>query len=320
MKTFLVKTTLFAFVIIAILCMALFWITNQTVSEDSQVGAIPDRHTILINTPSPKIVFVGGSNLSFGLDSSRIVEELRMPVVDTGINGGIGLRYMMNDVLPYVKKNDIVVLVPEYSNFYTPVYYGNIELVSILFDVFPQGKQFISIQQWLYLAPYMFRYAVDKIEHIPSNLINKFNPKPKPKTKTIDVYHRYSFNKFGDAYIHWNKASEIVSCANKSSGKETVNASVLSEIKEFKNNLQKKDAKLIILPPAYQECSFNNQEYIINQIATQLNENNLAYLTSPLRYRFSDNLIYNTTYHLNKQGVDLRTGRVIEDLRMQIRK
>jgi hypothetical protein len=315
MKTFLIKTTLFAFVLIAILWMAFFWIQNPAVNE-SLLGALPDKHALLKNAQSPKIVFVGGSNLSFGLDSRRISEEFQMPVVNMGIHGGIGLRYMMNDVLPYVKKNDVIILVPEYDQFYSQVYYGNVELVSILFDIFPQGKQFISIRQWQILAPYVFKYSGTKIKTIPMILISKF----MPKSKIIGIYDRHSFNNFGDAYIHWDKASEIVSCSGKCSGKETVNAFAFSEIKEFKNHLQKSGAELIILPPVYQECSFNNQQYIINKIETHLKENKLAYLTPPLRYRFADNLIYNTTYHLNKQGVDLRTDRVIEDLRMRIRK
>lgn len=315
MKTFLIKTTLFVFVLLTILCMALFWIKNPSVSE-SLLGALPDKHMSLKNAQSPKIVFVGGSNLSFGLDSRRISEEFQMPVVNMGIHAGIGLRYMMNDVLPYVKKNDVIVLVPEYVFFYSPFYYGNIELISILFDIFPEGKQFISIQQWQALTSYVLKYAATKIKNIPNNLINKF----KHKSTTIGVYDKHSFNNFGDAYIHWNKASEIVSCSGKCSGKETVNAFVLSDIKEFKNNLHKKGAELIILPPAYQECSFNNEQYIINQIETQLKESNLAYLTPPSRYRFADNFIFNTPYHLNKKGVDLRTAKVIEDLRMRILK
>ncbi len=315
MKTFLIKIVFFTFIIIAILCVALFWIKNPDVNE-SLMGALPDKHKLLKNAQSPKIVFVGGSNLSFGLDSSRISDEFQMPVVNMGIMSSIGLRYMMNDVLPYIKKNDVVVLVSEYSEFYSPEYYGEIGLVAILFDIFPQGKQFISIQQWQKLAPYVFKYSAIKIKNIPLSLVNKF----MPKSTTIGIYDRQSFNNFGDAYIHWDKPSKIVSCDKKGSGEETVNAFVFSEIKEFKNHLQKKDAELIMLPPVYQECSFNNQQYIINQIETQLKENNLAYLTAPLRYRFADFLFYNTPYHLNKQGVDLRTDRVIEDLRMRIRK
>lgn len=295
--------------------MSLFWIKNQSINE-STLGSLPDKHMLLENAKSPKIIFVGGSNLPYSLDSSRISEEFQMPVVNMGINAGIGLRYMMYDTLPFVKKNDVVVLIPEYEHFYSSVYYGNMDLVPILFDIFPQGKQFISIQQWQKLAPYVFKYAAKKIVNIPRNLINKY----EPKSTIIGDDERRSFNNFGDVNTHWGKESKIVGCSKKSAGQEKVNEFVLSDIKKLKNNLQKRGAYLVLLPPAYQECSFNNQQYIINKIETKLKETELAYLTAPLLSRFSDNLFYDSTYHLTKQGVDLRTTRVIEDLRKQIRK
>lgn len=314
-KTFLIKTTLFTSLVIAILCMSLFLITNPLANENV-VGALPDKHKLLKNSKSPKIVFVGGSNLSFGLDSARIAEEFQMAVVNMGMDAGLGLRYMMNDLMPFVNKHDVVILVPEYEQFYTQVYYGNMELIPILFDIFPPGRQYISIEQWLRLAPYVFKYAGAKIKKIPSILANKYKPKPT----TIGILDRNSFNNFGDTYIHWNKSGEIVNCQEKCSGGEEVNKFVLLEIKEFKRYLQDKGAELLILPPVLQECSFNNQQFIINKIETQLRENKLAYLSPPFRYSFADNFIYNTVYHLNKQGVDLRTARVIEDLRMRIMK
>ena len=232
-----------------------------------------------------------------------------------GIDAGIGLQYMMNDVLPYIKKNDIIVLVPEYEHFYKPTYYGETSLVSILFDVFPQGKQFISVQQWLNLLPYVFIYSATKIKLIPRIFIKR----QMAKSTIVGIYDRYSFNNFGDAYIHWDKASEIVNCGEKSSGKETVNPFAIGGIKEFKNNLQKKGAKLIMLPPVYQECTFNNKQYVVSKIQSQLKDNKLEYLTPPLRYMFADNLFYNSVNYLNKQGVDLRTARVIEDLTVRLR-
>lgn len=315
MKTFLLKTTLLGFVLIAILCIGLFCIKNPYVEEDL-LWALPYKHTLLKNTQSPKIVFVGGSNLSFGLDSRRISEAFEMPVVNMGIHGGIGLRYMMNDVLPYVKKDDVVVLVPEYKQFYTSLYYGNNALVSILFDIFPQGIQFISIKHWYKLAPHVIRSATTRIVNIPNGLINRLKPGSTP----IGDYDRHSFNNFGDTYTHWHKKNKIVSCSKKCSGEETVDEFVLSEIKEFRSHLQRNGAELIVLPPIYQECSFNNQQYIIKKIETQLKGNKISYLTDPLRYKFADCLFYDSIHHLNKRGVDLRTTRVIEDLRMRIRK
>jgi len=310
MKRFLLRCILFTLLLGAVLCAALFWVKNPVAGE-SVLGALPDKHELLEKAPSPKIIFVGGSNLSFGLDSERISEAFHMPVVNTGIHGGIGLKYMMSDVLPYVRKNDIVVLAPEYAYFHDLIYYGEIELVSVLFDVFPEGRQFISLHQWERLAPSVLRYAATKIMDIPLGVVRSLMGQPK----TTDIYRRQSFNRFGDAVAHWNKPNEIVVCAEKCSGKETVNPDVLADIHEFKSNVQKTGALLIMLPPVYQECSFNHREFIINRIEYELRKNGPAYMASPLRYRLPDGYFLNTPYHLNKKGVDLRTTMMIEDLK-----
>lgn len=317
MKTFLVKIILFAFVIMTILCVALFWV-KYPFPYETCLGALPDKHALLKNAQSPKIVFVGGSSSSFGLDSRRIAEAFHMPVVNMGIHYNMGLRYMMQDILPYIGENDVIVLAPEYIHFHTEAYYGGDVLVWILFDIFPQGKKHVSCRQWQKIAFHVIKYATLKIANIPDTIKRKF--RPKPKAAAINIYGRDSFNDYGDAYIHWDKPKEIVGCALKVSGKETVNEFVMLGIKEFQKQVQKKGAVLIMLPPPYQECSFNNEYFLINQIETKLKENNLGYLTPPSRYKFADDFIFNGAYHLNKQGVDLRTTRIIEDLRTQIRK
>ena len=40
----------------------------------------------------------------------------------------------------------------------------------------------------------------------------------------------------------------------------------------------------------------------------------------PERYKIPNNMMYNTPYHLTKEGVDLRTQRLIEDLSQAINK
>ena len=39
----------------------------------------------------------------------------------------------------------------------------------------------------------------------------------------------------------------------------------------------------------------------------------------PERYRMNDSLMFDTTYHLSKKGVDLRTQLLIEDIKKSIK-
>lgn len=80
---------------------------------------IAGRHAL-----PPRIIFVGGSNLAFGLDSQRIKDSLNINVINYGLHAGIGLKYMVDDISTYARKGDIIVFAPEYSHFYSGLAYG----------------------------------------------------------------------------------------------------------------------------------------------------------------------------------------------------
>ena len=53
---------------------------------------------------------------------------------------------------------------------------------------------------------------------------------------------------------------------------------------------------------------------MIMTVDEELKRNALGFSSSTLRYRFPDTYFFNSYYHPNKKGVDLRTKLVIEDL------
>jgi hypothetical protein len=44
-------------------------------------------------------------------------------------------------------------------------------------------------------------------------------------------------------------------------------------------------------------------------------EKNFTVLGTPERYMMPDSLMFNSSYHPNKKGVDIRTSRLIEDIK-----
>ena len=62
--------------------------------QDGYLQAYNKKCQLLEDTPSPRIIFVGGSNLAFGLDSQRIKDSLNINVINYGLHAGIGLKYM----------------------------------------------------------------------------------------------------------------------------------------------------------------------------------------------------------------------------------
>src|SRR5690349_24986573 len=46
---------------------------------------------LLENTPSPRIILIGGSNVSFGIDARLMQQTLGIPVINDGLHAGLGL-------------------------------------------------------------------------------------------------------------------------------------------------------------------------------------------------------------------------------------
>ncbi|HEX7413143.1 MAG TPA: hypothetical protein VF411_03775, partial [Bacteroidia bacterium] len=197
MKPFLNKVLLFLMLVLAVLFYSLFFIPDKA-AQESVLASIKTKHDLLQKTASPKIIFTGGSNVSFGLDSKTIMDSLKMPVINTAIHGGLGLEFMVNNVKPYIHKGDVVILVPEYENFYTDNFYGEMELVSLLFDIEPQERESVDATQWIHLTKYILPYSAKKIKNRFTELFQK-----EKVSKEIDIYAKQSFNQYGDTYTHW---------------------------------------------------------------------------------------------------------------------
>ena len=55
----------------------------------------------------------------------------------------------------------------------------------------------------------------------------------------------------------------------------------------------------------------------IRKVESEYRKHDFMVLGAPDRYRMHDSLMYDTSYHLNKTGVDYRTELLIEDLKIE---
>lgn len=65
----------------------------------------------------PKVIFVGGSNLRFGLDADALSRDLGMPVINYGLHASLGIDVIADRAALVIKPGDIVVYAPELSHF-----------------------------------------------------------------------------------------------------------------------------------------------------------------------------------------------------------
>ncbi|MBW4361122.1 hypothetical protein [Flavobacterium taihuense] len=285
----------FGFIVLAILLPATPRATKSLLFSSIK------KDSLLKYTKSPRIIFVGGSNLSFGLNSQLIKDSLRKNPINTAIHASLTLKFMLDNSIKFVKKGDVVVLVPEYSHFYSDYDRGSEELLRIIFDVNLSKISLLSSKQLFNIIPYMPKLAITKLK--PSEYLNIIDSK---------VYSVNSFNDYGDTFSHWGMKRENF---KSKAVKGEYNTVVLENIKAYALEIEKKGAQLFVSFPGYQDVSFMKSINSIHRVEMEYRKNDFIVLGTAERYKIPDAMMFNTPYHLNKDGVDYRTQLLIEDLK-----
>jgi hypothetical protein len=171
-------------------CIAIVWFTP--IDRANYLAAIKDKHRLLKSTTGPRIIFIGGSNLAFGLDSSIIQKETGYNVVNMGLHAGLGIRYMINEVKADLRDGDIMVLIPEYKYNLN----GKNTLLELLL-FFPEGFSYLDVPHYKKI-----------IEEFPVTLRRRFEGYleflllGKSVKKYHPIYNRKAFNRYGDITGH----------------------------------------------------------------------------------------------------------------------
>ena len=304
-KEFIRKTSLFILILFLIILTGSFLPTTPRASK-SLLFAKLNKDKALQETPSPRILFVGGSNLSFGLNSQKVKDSLGLNPINTAIHAKIGLSYMLSSTEQYVEKGDIIVLVPEYDQFYEKSEECSTELFRTIMDVQRSDIKLLNNEKYMSFFLNTFRYA-----------ISKFIPTEYFFLSESDIYSVNSFNNYGDVFTHWGMPKEYFAPYGKTFDKN-FNESKMNDLIEFKEQIEKKGARLFVSFPSFQDISFENSLERIERVHKEFQNKKLNILGTPERYKMADSLMFNTPYHLNKNGVEYRTQLLIEDIKNEL--
>lgn len=293
MKRFIVRILIF----VVLLAIYLAWqVITIDIHPSNYMQGYRLKCELLENTESPRIIFVGGSNLAFGLDSKRIEDSLKINVVNYGLHAGIGLIFMLDDVSGYVRQGDILVIAPEYNHFYESI---NIETFTYVQAIAHWKKlHLLDFYQWMKLMkglPVLFAYT-------------------SPSSPHEGVYSYSSFNEYGDVVGHWGKEGKgdlivipkvIDVPFDKKFGKY-----FLRKV----NELDEK-CKVVVIPPICRETAYQVMKNNIDEIADFLEQGSHPFIVHPCEHVLPDEYAYDTDYHMNYKGVQKYTSFVIEELK-----
>lgn len=287
-------------------------------ADDDYLAAVLEKDRLIRTTASPKIILVGGSNLAFGIDSKEMQDSLGMSVVNMGLYAKLGLRYMLAQVKPYIKTGDVVIVVPEYDQFYGDFANGDNTLNTALLyapaDRIPDFIRSYSIVD-VVLRPRVenARRAFLRAAAAAIGREKQFFP-----PDTNPVYNRHSFNEYGDVVSHRNR---------KGLNPDSIYVKPLPPMKDFNaktlrdlNGIDEK-AKSVKAHAYFMFPSYIDRSYVINVAAIDSLRRKVAagssmpIIGAPTDFVYPKNYFFDTRYHLTWDGRAVRTRKMIDTLR-----
>lgn len=274
---------------------------------------IRTKHQRAASIEGPKIIFAGGSNLAYGLDSEMIEDSLAIPVVNLGLHGGLGVPFMVDQADLVAQKGDIIVFSIEYF-----VGNGDYRLLQETCSIFPElapikpysWKKEILSHLEVTKERWMVYLGTPDAPHEPQVLVSEYEHQ-----YILDNGISPHFNKYGDYIAHlgmesWysRKPDQLKNQYRYWDGIETLN--------DFSAQAREKGVHLFFSYAPLSKTSYEIEAKAIQRLHRDMQDDlDIELLDRPEDFVFEDSLLYDRECHLIREGRATRTQRVIQHLR-----
>lgn len=279
------------------------------------------KHRRLAELTSRKIVLVGGSNVSYGVDSKLIERATHCPVVNMGMNGYFGVRYMLEEVRSKINPGDIVVLSFEHDNLYKTVD-GTPTAHMAIAKAYPQVFEYLSLEQKLRAIAAIPTIARAKILRLLSEGIHAVKRPFTGKSYAQDgpanmdeIESLKSFTPEGDIVAHlgvvWPGTREEAVVPNGA----TINPEMIALMRSFAEEMQTRGVPVIVSYTPFMRDNYGKLQGDLAQLDAMIKASPpLIAPSPPSAFVYDQDLFFDTVYHLNERGRPVRTQTLIDDL------
>ncbi|MBP5777113.1 MAG: hypothetical protein J6W56_06130 [Prevotella sp.] len=304
MKRFIYKILLFLFAFIAINALLQFSIPKDKNGYHCEYN---HKVELLEKTPSPRIIFIGGSNIPFGINSKTLKDSLHIDIVNFGLHAGIGIRYPLVDYLDYARKGDIAVIQMEYANYFTG---GNGEpesLLPLMVATNWRNVGRLNFYQWRNILVGVPQVTVLNLKRVLNYTTTKsFDT---PSENEIFAYVKSGFNELGDEVGHF-KYPNIVEPPLRKVEDRTVDSGFMVWLADMIQQYEQRGAKVVMLPPV---CINTHFKTLYNSgISEALDKIHHPYIVDPHDMVLDDSCAFNSGYHMNSEGIRQNTSNIIK--------
>lgn len=297
------RNIVFLLKLVAAICLLAGYIYHVLPQyENGYNASLIDKVERLESIDEPKIVLLGHSSLAFGIDSERIEEAFGMPVVNMGLHGGNGNAFHEEMAKYNVAQGDIYIIchsdydddnvIQDAMTAWSSIE-NHLNLWKILRvnDIGTMAKAFP-----IYLKHCLGYHSAGTGNQDPGGL-----------------YARSAFNEYGDVALlregnQYTFEGEVVPPG--------IGDAAVDRINELNGYLARRGATLLVAgyPIGNGNVTAEAAEFeaFQEQLADRLD---CPVISNYVDYMFDYRYFYDTNLHLNTEGVALRTGQLISDIK-----
>ena len=299
-----------ACVISAILVMfifGVFFIGSQY--ENDYNASLLDKSARLKAINTPKIILVGNSNLSFGMDSNMLENVMNMPVVNLGLHGGLGNAFHENIAKLNINSGDIIIVC--HSTYSDDSRITDITLCWVTLEYHKDLWEILRPEDYPYMVMAFPKYWFNSLKHLITRAISSQD------ADNVSAYRRRSFNKYGDVVIKpdINKPENEIFWPGREKLPE-INDICVSRLNELNQYAKERGADLLVAgyPISHGIYSPPDEGYV--KFQKELEEKLDCEIISDFRdYFMPYSCFYDFTLHLNEEGTRRRTEQLIRDIK-----
>jgi len=310
MKNFLLRLSVFLLLQATLLFAQVIIYFHSSVRGVEYESATVDKHNLLSHQPSPRIIFVGGSNVGWGLDSNAFLERFGLNPVNMGLDVDLGLDFMLNEVKESARTGDVIVISPEYEHFEESYLGGNYQhLFKVLYERPASAR---------YLAASNFSNLLDQGLILTGDLtrfsLQIFTGGNKP-TASSDSPRRESFNNLGDEISHYYRPRRVPTYPLELNPSNSSIERVIRRLNLFNSFCRNRAVAVYFSFPSLSDDGYERNREAIQRVESLLRARlTIPLINTPHQMVFPRAHLSDGYYHLDRTGTYTRTQRVLEEL------
>lgn len=280
----------------------LIWVAEAKAKKDNNIKAAAGR----------KIVINSGSNALFGIRSKDMEDALHMPAYNMALHAGLGLDFVLAESKEVLNSGDIVILPLEHELLTNDTFSW---ITKLAFDFYrryersdvgriPPGDQARFLLQ----------------TNLFDALVNTATAKLKNPAQI--GYKSANINDHGDQMNHPETMTGLLRSLKPIELPKTLQETTgLYKLSEFRNWCEEHQVTLYYTYPNmmyFKEYEDEKYRAYFAFLDEYMKEHRIEVLLNQYDSFFDESLMYDTYYHLNDEGMTLRTQRLIAELKQRL--